>query len=79
LTEAVGDGSRRGEGEDMLLELDRDEQQLLLELVHARIDEIVQELAGPHTTGFAARCQGEKLTANRLLRHLHESQWDVTC
>lgn len=63
----------------MLLELDRDEQQLLLELVHARIDELAQELTAPHTAGFAARCQGEKLTSERLLRHLHESEWDVTC
>ena len=63
----------------MLLELDREEQQLLLELVHARIEELGQELAGPHTTGFSARCEEEKLVAERLLRHLHESEWDVTC
>jgi hypothetical protein len=63
----------------MLLELERDEQKLLLELVHARIDELAQELAGSQATGFAARCEDEKLVAERLLRHLHESEWDVTC
>jgi hypothetical protein len=36
-------------------------------------------LAGSQATGFAARCEDEKLVAERLLRHLHESEWDVTC
>jgi hypothetical protein len=30
-------------------------------------------------TGFADRCGEEKLVADRLMRHLHESEWDVTC
>ncbi len=63
----------------MLLELERDEQRLLLELVHAHMDQLAQDLASGRTPAFADRCRTEKLIAQRLLRHLHESQWDVTC
>jgi hypothetical protein len=63
----------------MLLELERDERELLVKLVQVRIDELAHEVAGPQTASFADRCGGEKRVAERLMRHLHESEWDVTC
>lgn len=59
----------------MFLELEREEQQLLIALVAARLHELEQANGG--VTGSGEAHQLELL--EHLLHHLHEAEFDVTC
>lgn len=64
----------------MFLELERDEQQLLIELVAGRLHELEQGAVGggPQTMkGSSEPHQMEVL--EHVLHHLHEADFDVTC
>lgn len=61
----------------MFLELEREEQQLLIALVAARLHELEQAIANGRAVESHEAHQLELL--EHLLHHLHEAEFDVTC
>ena len=61
----------------MFLELEREEQQLLIALVAARLHELKQANANGRAVEPHEAHQWELL--EHLLHHLHEAEFDVTC
>lgn len=65
----------------MFLEIERAEEHLLTELVAAELAKL-EESAGERKNGLAGGCYSREQRIEileRLLRRLHESEFDVTC
>ena len=62
----------------MFVELNREEQTLLAELVEMRLAELGSEIRRSRTHEFHDKLKGQKETLQKILRHLHEAEWDVT-
>ena len=63
----------------MFLELNREENKLLTELVEARIGELGSEIRRSRDSAFHDKLKAHKQLLQKILRHLHEAEWDVTC
>jgi hypothetical protein len=63
----------------MFLELQRNEELLLAELVEARIRELkCREQASGRDDAEFCECE-QLLSLQRLLHRLHETEWEATC
>ncbi|HVA48117.1 MAG TPA: hypothetical protein VNH11_17240 [Pirellulales bacterium] len=64
----------------MFLELESAEQQLLIELVAARLHEL-ERAGGGSTSQTAEGLDGPRQieVLEHILHHLHEAEFDVTC
>lgn len=64
----------------MFIEMERRERQILIDLVEQRIHKLQEELRVERETGMPASLSREDLERLEcILRHLHETEFDVTC
>jgi len=62
----------------MYVELPREEEAVIVELVRARIRELGPEIRRCRDHKYALQLKADLHTLQRLLQRLHESEWEVT-
>lgn len=63
----------------MFIELERAQHALLIELIEARIQELMKAPGGNKRSNGEASGASQLEALQRLLHQLHEAEWEVTC